>query len=113
MAGFKRFALSPSFSEHKTIISENGKNTDGRGAFPTYSVVRFEVDAPVNTESASMLVLSDGSDLSFRLRKTANRQWVDLGNRLVRSLRLERLVKSDDPSAFPALTQWEVWGRDL
>ena len=61
MAGFKRFALSPSFSEHKTIISENGKNADGRGAFPTYSVVRFEVDAPVNTESASMLVLSDGS----------------------------------------------------
>ncbi len=58
-------------------------------------------------------VLSDGSDVFFRLRKTADRQWINLGNRQVRSLRLERLVKSNDPSAFPALRQWEVIGHDL
>ena len=58
-------------------------------------------------------VLSDGSDLAFSLRKTADRQWIGQGGRKIRWLRLERLVKSDDPSAFPALTQWEVFGRDL
>ena len=26
---------------------------------------------------------------------------------------LKELVKSDDPSAFPALRQWEVFGRDM
>ena len=58
------------------------------------------------------VVLSDGTDLSFDLRKTGERQWIDLGNRKTSRLRLERLVKSNDPSAFPALTQWEVFGRD-
>lgn len=59
------------------------------------------------------VVLSDGSDIFFRLQKTGERQWIDLGNRKISRLRLERLIKSDDPSAFPALTQWEVFGRDL
>ena len=59
------------------------------------------------------VVLSDGSDLFFQLRKTGDRQWVDLGNRKISRLRLERLIKSNDPSAFPALRQWEVFGRDL
>ena len=57
-------------------------------------------------------VLSDGTELAFPLRKTGDRQWIDLGNRTVRWLRLERMVKSDDPSAFPALRQWEVFGKD-
>ena len=38
---------------------------------------------------------------------------IDLGGRRIRWLRLERMIKSDDPSAFPALTQWEVFGRDI
>ena len=38
---------------------------------------------------------------------------IDLGGRTVRWLRLERLIKSDDPSAFPALRQFEVYGHDL
>ena len=57
-------------------------------------------------------VLSDGTKLSFDLEKTGDRQWIDLGNRTVRWLRLERMIKSDDPSAFPALRQWEVFGRE-
>ena len=59
------------------------------------------------------VVLSDGSCLSFDLRKTGDRQWISLEGRRISWLRLERLVKSDDPSAFPALTQWEVFGADL
>ena len=63
--------------------------------------------------TAGHAVLSDGTDIAFSLRKTADRQWISLENREIRWLRLERLVKSDDPSAFPALRQWEVFGRDL
>ena len=63
--------------------------------------------------TAGHVVLSDGSDIFFELRKTGDRQWIDLGNRKISRLRLERLIKSDDPSAFPALTQWEIFGRDL
>ena len=63
--------------------------------------------------TAGHVVLSDGTDLSFPLQKTGDRQWIDLGNRTVSWLRLERLIKSDDPSAFPALRQWEVFGREL
>ena len=62
--------------------------------------------------TAGHVVLSDGSDISFSLQKKADRQWIGLEGREISWLRLERLVKSDDPSAFPALTQWEVFGRD-
>ena len=55
---------------------------------------------------------SNGEELAFDLRKTGERQWIDLGGRRVRWLRLERLVKSDDPSAFPSLRAWEVFGTD-
>lgn len=58
------------------------------------------------------VVLSDGSEAAFELQKTGGRQWIELGGRRVSWLRLERMVKSDDPSAFPALTEWEVIGRD-
>ena len=59
------------------------------------------------------VILSDGSEIAFPLEKTGDRQWIDLGGRRIRWLRLERMIKSDDPSAFPALTQWEVFGRDI
>ena len=63
--------------------------------------------------TSGRVLLSDGGSLSFPLRKTGDRQWINLENRTVRWLRLEQLVKSDDPSAFPALRQWEIFGRDL
>ena len=58
------------------------------------------------------VVDSAGEELAFRLRKTGERQWIDLGGRRISWLRLERMVKSDDPSAFPSLRAWEVIGRD-
>ena len=59
------------------------------------------------------VVLSDGSEMAYSLEKTGDRQFVSLGGaHTVRWLRLERMQKSDDPSAFPALIEWEVFGRD-
>ena len=57
-------------------------------------------------------VLSDGADISFSLSKTGDRQRIPLGRHMVRWMRLERMQKSDDFSAFPALTEWEVFGKD-
>ena len=55
---------------------------------------------------------SNGDEIAFELEKTGERQWIDLGGRRVRWLRLERMIKSDDPSAFPSLRAWEVFGTD-
>ncbi|MBQ8137056.1 MAG: carbohydrate-binding protein [Clostridia bacterium] len=61
---------------------------------------------------AGHVVFSDGMEKAFALEKTGERQWVELDGRAARWLRLERLEKSDDPSAFPALRAWEVFGCD-
>lgn len=58
------------------------------------------------------VVLSDGSEIAFPLQKTGDRQYVQLGKHKVRWIRLERMQKSDDPSAFPALIEWEVYGQE-
>ena len=55
---------------------------------------------------------SNGNEISFELKKTGERQWIDLGGRCVRWLRLEHMMKSDDPSAFPSLRAWEIYGTD-
>ena len=57
-------------------------------------------------------MLSDGAEVAFDLQKTGERQIIPLGKHMVRWMRLERMQKSDDPSAFPALTEWEVYGCD-
>ena len=56
---------------------------------------------------------SDGNEIAFDLKKTGERQWIDLNGRRVRWLRLERMAKGDDPSAFPSLRAWEVYGTDI
>lgn len=58
------------------------------------------------------VVLSDGAEVAFDLDKTGDRQYIALGEHKVTWMRLERMQKSDDPSAFPALIEWEVFGRD-
>ena len=57
------------------------------------------------------VVLSDGAEVAYDLEKTGERQYIPLGMHNVRWMRLERMQKSDDPSAFPALIEWEVFGR--
>jgi len=58
------------------------------------------------------VALSDGAVVSFPLEKTGDRQVIPLPDHRVRWLRLQNLVKSDDPSAFPALIEWEVFGKE-
>lgn len=59
------------------------------------------------------VTLSDGASLRFPLRMLDGAQTVELGAHTVEWMRLDGLVKCDMPSAFPALRQWEVYGRDI
>jgi hypothetical protein len=58
------------------------------------------------------LVFSDGSEETVTLEKTGAGQSRRFAPRRVAWARLERLVKADDPSPFPALTQLELWGGE-
>ncbi len=57
------------------------------------------------------LKFSDGSELDFPLEKSAKGQVLTFPERETEWVELCRLVKADDPSPFPALSQIEVYGR--
>jgi hypothetical protein len=56
------------------------------------------------------LNFSDGSELQWGLEKTDKAQVLQLDTKEVTWLQLRNLIKSEDPSPFPALTQIEVYG---
>ena len=59
-------------------------------------------------------LLDDGFEITFPLEGVDGPQEIALGEKhIIRSLKLYRLIKSDNPSAFPALRQIEVYGVDL
>lgn len=59
------------------------------------------------------LTLSSGEEQILPLQKTAEGQRFDLHGVWITGLKLDQLIKADDPSPFPALTQVEVYGRNL
>ncbi|MCY1667249.1 DUF7402 domain-containing protein [Rhizobium sp. SL86] len=63
-------------------------------------------------EKASV-TFSDGETICVPLEKSGAAQRFAFAERKIEWLRLHTLVKADDPSPYPALTQIEVWGRDL
>ena len=58
------------------------------------------------------LHFSDGSRLTVPLEKTGTGQRFPLSPRQVEWVTLDTLIKADDPSPFPALTQLGLWGRE-
>jgi hypothetical protein len=58
------------------------------------------------------LTFSDGSKHTASLVKTHKPQSIPLPPRRAEWVTLSELIKSDDPSPFPALTQIEVFGRE-
>lgn len=61
---------------------------------------------------SGVLDLSDGTTIDLAFTKTVEAQYFDIGKHTVQWVRLRNLVKADDPSPFPALTQIEVFGCD-
>ncbi len=58
------------------------------------------------------LVLSDGQEMPLSFIKTADTQFFSVGEHTVEWVRLKDLVKAATISPFPALTEWEVFGRE-
>ncbi|MDD2959993.1 MAG: carbohydrate-binding protein [Lachnospiraceae bacterium] len=57
------------------------------------------------------LEFSDGSTLLLELRKTGEKQAFAFPPKKTEWVRLTHLIKSQEPSPFPALSQWCVFGR--
>lgn len=57
------------------------------------------------------LSFSDGSSLEWQLEKSALPHVLNIEKRCVTWVKLHDLIKADDPSPFPALSQIEVYGN--
>lgn len=56
---------------------------------------------------------SDEEEMVCRFEKTDQGQEISFPEKHIQWLRLEKLIPSEEPSPFPALTQIQVFGRDL
>ena len=59
------------------------------------------------------LSFSDGDCLDFPLEKSVRGHVLTFPEKEITWLELKNLIKSDDPSPFPALSQIEVYGRNV
>ncbi len=59
------------------------------------------------------LTFDDGQTVTFPLEGIDGPQRIEIGTRRTRTVKLHDMVKCDMPSAFPALRQIEVWGKDI
>lgn len=85
----------------------------GRPVAIDKAVVTLRADFPHdNYWEKVTLFFSDGSRHTAELAKTGKPQVVRLEPRTVTSVTLGELIKSSDPSPFPALTQLEIYGRE-
>jgi hypothetical protein len=58
------------------------------------------------------LQFSDGSSEELTLEKTKESQVFTFSPRTIEWAKLTRLIKSEEESPFPALTQWAVYGKN-
>lgn len=58
------------------------------------------------------VTFSDGSTEQLELGKSGSAQRFAVKPRRIEWLKLHDLIKADDPSPFPALTQFEAWGTE-
>jgi hypothetical protein len=56
---------------------------------------------------------SDGTSFSSSLMKTDAPQKINFDKKRTEWVRMSSLIKSSDPSPFPALSQWEIYGREI
>jgi len=58
------------------------------------------------------ITFSDGTAETFKLEKKDGPQEFIIKERKITSLYLDKLIKADDPSPFPALIQLEIYGKE-
>lgn len=57
------------------------------------------------------LTFSDGTALQWELEKSSLPHVLSIAKKRIEWVKLSNLIKADDPSPFPALSQMEVYGR--
>ncbi len=60
-----------------------------------------------------LLTYSDGHQMPLSFEKTGATQYFSFGETKIEWIRLSDLVMADEPSPYPALTEFEVFGRDI
>lgn len=86
----------------------------GRKVVLNKAVFYLRADFPHDAwwENAT-LHFSNGSNLTVELVKTGKPQVFDFDEKAVEWVTLDTLIKADDPSVFPALTQLELYGSEF
>ncbi|MDC7239571.1 MAG: carbohydrate-binding protein [Spirochaetales bacterium] len=85
----------------------------GRKVIAEEAVVYLRADFPHDAWwTSGCLSFSDGSSVTLEFKKTGAAQKTCFPPRLVEWVTLDNLIKADDPSPFPALTQLEIHGRE-
>ena len=86
----------------------------GRPILVSQIVIFLRADFPHDAWwQSARLTMSDGWSTIAPLTKSAEGQVIELEPRLTKSLQFDQLIKADDPSPFPALSQLEVWGCEV
>lgn len=87
----------------------------GREVLIDEIVLTLRADFPHdNYWKAATLEFSDGSEIVMKLNKTAERQSLKIeSKKKVRTIILKNLIKGEELSDFPALTQFEAWGYEI
>ena len=124
------------FAARNAIDGEKANNDHGRWPYTSWGInmdpeaeLTVEFGRPVRVDEISLylradfphdawwekasVTLSNGEVFSLPLAKTGVAQRFPIKEQMVEWVRLHGLVKAEDPSPFPALTQIEVWGRDV
>lgn len=85
----------------------------GRPVMIDKAVLTTRADFPHDSWWASgTLEFSNGSEITFPLIKTASPQEVEFALREATWVVLKKLIKANDESPFPALSQIEIWGTE-
>ena len=59
------------------------------------------------------LKFSDGDEIDWKLEKSQKPHVLKIKEKKISWVKLYKLIKADDPSPFPALSQIEVYGKDI
>lgn len=77
-------------------------------------VVYLRADFPHDNYWEQVTFLfSDGTKLTVPLEKTKRGQEICFEAKDIEWVKMTQLIKSEEESPFPALTQWEVYGTDI
>lgn len=86
----------------------------GRDVEVDRMIFYLRADFPHDNWWASASVnFSNGESMVIPLKKTDEGQEVTFDKKIIQWMEIGKLIKSDEPSPFPALTQVEVYGTDL